>query len=320
MFNYFGRYMKIELFSNKMKKKITIESSKIQFEVTIKKYLSNMKDEALVSIYNLDRDIYNRMIQDNELIYDKINIYAGYKNKGEEKVFLVFNQKILSVTIDRSNLTSPVTKIVCSPLYQRDFQSLKFSSGTSLYSVLSVLTKRMYLKKPYIDNKLKLRNLKSDLIINNINNGLSQLLRDYPFLSIYNDTDSVNDIMKFEIIEYKTNRTIEISPYNGTLIKNWVQVTSENLTFTSLLVHNYFIGDGLFIDRKWMDHSISQTSDYKEHLKSENRLKINDKSKETKDLYIITGLDYNLTLDGEFSVNITCKPKKFFNSHIRKGI
>ena len=319
MFNYFGRYMRLELFSNKINKKITIESLKVQFEVTIKKYLSNMKDEALVSIHNLDKNIYNKLIQNNELIYDRINIYAGYQNKNENKVFLVFSQKILSISVDRSDLNSPLTKIVCSPLYQRNFQSLKFSVGTSLYSVINFLTKKMYLRNPYIDNKLKLRRLKSDLIVNNINNGLSQILRDYPFVSIYNDTDSTND-MKFEIIEYKTNRTISISPYNGTLIKSWVQINSDNITFSSMLVHNYFIGDGLYIDSNWFDYSLSGVNDYKEYLKIRRKVNKNNEDKETKDMYIITGLDYNLTLDSEFLVNVTCKLKKLFNGRVRRGI
>lgn len=319
MFNYFGRYMRLELFSSKISKKITIESDKTQFDINIKKYLSNMKDEALISIYNLNRDIYNSIVQNNELIYDRIKIYAGYKYHNEEKVFLIFNQKILSISLDNSDLTTSVTKIVCSPLYERNFQSLKFSIGTSLYSVINVLAKKMYLRNPYIDDKLKLRRLKSDLIVNNINNGLSLLLRDYPFLSIYNDVDSVND-MKFEIVEYKTSRTINISPYNGTLIKDWVRITSDNITFTSMLVHNYFIGDGLYINPLWFDYSLSNVSDYKEYLKIKRKKEKSNEDKETKDMYIITGLEYNLTLNQDFFVNVTCKLKKFFSNKIRRGI
>lgn len=129
---------------------------------------------------------------------------------------------ILIVTTDKSELVTPKTIIIGSSRYRKNNKknTLTISSGTTLFNTLSLLCKRCGIRAK-IDENLKKNVLKNNLVVDDENQAIHQLLRDYDFINVNNDNNGGNyDIEFMNISRKELFKSFEINPENGSLIKD----------------------------------------------------------------------------------------------------
>lgn len=331
--NVFDRYIRVELFSSEADKEgylnmISLNSNDIYMTVSVQKHLSHLKDEGLITLYNLSKKLYQELLVKK---YDTVKIYAGYGTGKNVREFLVATNTILLITLDKSDLNTSKTHLVLSSRFRRkEATPITFKTGMPIWSALNILTKRLKIRA-LIDNKLKNKILKRDLTVTQPNNAIAQLLRDYEFISISNDLGGGSYDVHFQEIYNSERRKIHISPDNGTLIKAWANIDNESaITFSSLPVINYVIGDAISIKSKWFNQFMSSANEYKDWVKKQRRIERNqslvesnkdeDDEGEKENIYVITALEYDLDVKGNFEIKIKGKPQDSFKRHIGRGL
>ena len=329
----FGRYIELifskDLFDEGTKetkrRTIILDSNTTFMRVKVSKYLSHIKDEVLIELYNLDQNTFNLM-----KTYDTVTVNVGYKIKRtsnssewEYRKFLVCVMSILIVTTDKSELVTPKTIIIGSSRYRKNQKknALTIRTGTTLFNVLSLLCKRCGIRSK-IDENLKKNVLKNDLVVDDENRAIHQLLRDYDFINVNNDDNGENyDIEFMNISRKELFKSFEISPENGSLIKDWVSLDGDgNISFTSMANrYNYKIGDIISVDNKYFNQYVGSSSQYREYQKTNRKLEKIEKNNNSS-YYIIIQLEYDLSLKGSYEVKITARPKYEFSRVLRKGL
>ena len=327
----FGRYIELifskDLFDQGTKetkrRTIILDSNTTFMRVKVSKYLSHIKDEVLIELYNFDQNTFNLM-----KTYDTVTVSVGYKikrnssNEWEYRKFLVCVMSILIVTTDKSELVTPKTIIIGSSRYRKNNKknTLTIKTGTTLFNTLSLLCKRCGIRAK-IDENLKKNVLKNDLVVDDENRAIHQLLRDYDFINVNNDNNGENyDIEFMNVSRKELFKSFEISPENGSLIKDWVSLDGDgNISFTSMANrYNYKIGDIISVDNKYFDQYVSSSNQYREYQKTNRKLEKIEKNNNSS-YYIIIQLEYDLNLKGSYEVKITARPKYEFSRVLRKG-
>ena len=328
----FGRYVEV-IFSKvsfdqstkeTKRREIILDSNSTFMRVKVSKYLSHIKDEVMIELYNLDEDIFNLI-----KTYDTVTVNVGYKIKRtsnssewEYRKFLVCVMSILIVTTDKSELVTPKTIIIGSSRYRKNQKknALTIKTGTTLFNTLLLLCKRCGIRSK-IDENLKKNVLKNDLVVDDENRAIHQLLRDYDFINVNNDNNGENyDIEFMNVSRKELFKSFEISPENGSLIKSWVSLDGDgNISFTSMANrYNYKIGDIISVDNKYFDQYVSSSNQYREYQKTNRKLEKIEKNNNSS-YYIIIQLEYDLSLKGSYEVKITARPKYKFSRVLRKG-
>ena len=323
----FGRYLEV-VFSKTvidqntnqtLRKELILNSNSCYMNIKVSKYLSHIKDECQLELYNLDQKTLNLI-----KTYDTITINAGYKtDKNNYHKYLICTMSILIVTTDKSEITTPKTIIIGSSRYRKknERKTLTLNSGTTIFNALTLLCKRCGIRAK-IDQNLNKNVLKTNIVVDDENRAIHQILRDYEFVNVNNDNNGENyDIEFINISRRDLFKSFEISSENGSLIKDWVSLDGDgNISFTSMANrYNYKIGDVILVNNKWFNQYVSNSSSYREYQKTNRKLEKIEKNNESS-YYIIIQLEYILSLKQSFEVKITARPKYKFSSIMRKGI
>lgn len=306
---------------------LTLTSDEIYFTVKVNKYMSHLKDEIVIEIWNLSSEYQTLLKQ-----YDTVSVYAGREmwydeNRKEKKQWiqhLVAVQTVLSQTNDKSNLSSLKTILVCSSRFRsRNIKPITLKNGISLWNAINFIVKRASLKSD-VNVELKNRVLQKPLSIQNISSAINNLIRDYPFIKIKNDSDGIYDIVFDYVNNRKSRSNIIISPQNRTLIKDWVSIDANgDITFTSLPnIISFKVGDGISVNSQYINSYISSTSNYTDKIKIEKRLErtIQEQDSDTINFeYIIISLGYDLDVRGNWEVKVKARPRTSFNQKVVQG-
>lgn len=310
---------------NNNQKILTLTSDELFITASVQKHLSHMKDESIVTIYNLS-DEYFQLIKQ----YDTMTIYAGrLTGKNEWIDYLIATQTVLIATIDKSDVTTPKAIIIGSSRFRnKEIKSLRLKQGLSLKNALSLLCKRGGIKA-LIDPKLTNKVLKSEINVTHISTALAQIMRDYSFIQVSNDSNGEDYDIRFSLISNTQNRlSIDITPESHTLIEEWVSIDNQaNISFTSLPNRVPFkIGDSIRVNNRYLNQYVGSSSDYNSYNATNKRLErsertINSDGSITNE-YIIMSLAYDLDVTGTFNVKIVARPRSLFDQTrvIRGGI
>lgn len=312
--NIFNRWIEIHLISKETLQEFVLDSENCYLTVVSKKFLGFVKDEMTISIYNLDSKRLN-MLLNNKI--DFVKVYAGYGDKGNIINSLIAFNKILVMTVDKSDPITPKINVICSAKFNPVTKNaLHINAGQSLYNTIDLLCQRMKVKA-LIDKRLKNKRLQKELVVQHEKTAINQLIRDYDYLKVYNDTLDKQYDLEFKIVENSENQIIKIDPLKGTLIKSWIDLDSRgNINFYALPVIEFNIGTLVEVDRNYLNQTIESADQYLDLKKQNNILNRTENNNDNKLIYIIYQLEYSLDVRGEFSIKILARP---YNKAINWG-
>jgi len=263
------------------------------------KYLSSLKDEFVVDIYNLT---YGEIAKIIAYKYDEIEVFAGYKSTGVNKIF---EGKILDVSMERESRETNVVHIICVSkllgLYNSKL-NLSLNSGVNMYAALDFILKRAGVQNSNISEEFKRQFITDTMSAKGTASSFLDVFTRNSTSFVVQADSSKGAIVSIWDMKRTDARVVNIRPENGLLIKGYPTLTSEGVRLTSLPIFNFMPGDTLVIDNRLIDTSISSVQEATQtqlgfYLDKNNQ-------------YLLVELNYNLSnADGEFEVRMKAKSK-----------
>jgi hypothetical protein len=299
------RVLYIELSSKKFKNNIKIgdnvEQNNIIIELVANKYLSSLKDDCIIDIYNLT---YSEILKYMVYEYNEVDVYAGYKSSGVHKIF---SGKILHISNERESRETNIMRLICVSkllgIYQTKL-NLTLQSGINMYSALNFIISRAGIKNSNVSEQLK-RNVLTN--VTRAQGKVSSILD--MFTSKETDfgvsADASNEsIVSIWDLKRTDARVIIIKPESGLLINGYPKLSTDGLKFDSLPVYDFMPGDVLVVDNRLIDMSISSLG---EATSAEGVL---GRYIDENDKYILFSVSYKLSNgQGQFKCSLHSKSK-----------
>ena len=130
------------------------------------KYLSPLKDEFVVSVYNLDYENISTLIEEG---YNNIRIEVGYESLNNGIPTKIFDGGVLYISNDRSNLSQNITYIICTSKmiarYNRTKLNLTINGGINMFAALKFLGSKVGATNIYISPDLKNKVVQNSTVI-----------------------------------------------------------------------------------------------------------------------------------------------------------
>ena len=307
------RDLYIELTSSKIKKKMSFgrqtNSNLTDFSIRVNchKYMSSLKDEAIVEIDNLT---YSEIVQIIQGEFYNIDIYCGYKSSGANKIFsggvFYISNRLNS---DRTQTTILICTSKMVARYGQQRLNLTLNSGINMYSAINFVCRRAGMPNAHISTQFKKQFLDE---ITNVDTTVSQWLDK---LCNDNDTyiqnaDSILD-QTFSIFDAakSNNRIIKLTADNILLTSGYPRLTRTGLTLTLLPTFNFMCGDTIQLPNEIIDISVDNRNDVAYNPGAQ----LNDKGQ-----YMIYEMEYQLENRGQqFSLRLKCKNRARITSYRR---
>lgn len=259
------RVLTVNLTSTKLKKQFIFggnyakKENDLAIEVEVKKYMSSLKDEAVVKISNLTQSEITQIIMGE--FYD-VDIYCGYRNGNIQKIFSggVF---YISNTLNE-NKTNTCIIICTSKLvakYGQNRINLTLNSGINLYSAVKFICKRAGIPNANVSEQLKKDFIQEILSVNDTaSSWLDKLCKQNN--SLIQNADSILD-QTFSIFDAakSNNRCIKLLPDNIIVTGGFPRLTNDGLDITILPTFSFMCGDTIQIDNSIIDVSASSKSE-----------------------------------------------------------
>lgn len=292
--------------------KTTDDSQKPRITISGNKYLSPVKDNFSIKIYNLRYDELIKIMQ-HELL--SVEIYAGYL---DEQDFYNFNAKcifrggVINILNEKREWKDNVATFVCASNLVAKGQkwrcSISLASGMNLYSAVKYISDRAGISSD-IDPSLRYQFLKQATIATSSPSSyLEKIEKSNNDFFTNTDGSSGSDLSFFSVSNRKQT-PLNINPKKGMMIGEAPEITSNGLTWTSLPVENYSCGQLVKIDNSWINSSSGQDS-LSGTISVPNSIYLNSQG-----LYYIYDLGYSLdNTTGSFQVRIHCWSRSLFEN------
>lgn len=293
--------------------KTTDDSKKPAIQVTGNKYLSLIKDNFTIKIYNLS---YKNLIDIMERKLFRVRIYAGYLNNQDPRDFegkKIFDGGVINIVNDKRDWRDNVASFVCASRLVAKAQewrcNLTFASGINLYSAINYIGTRAGMVNMNIskDFKYRFRSVVSSAesspasYLDQISNEDNQYF--------FNSDSSEDSDITATNVGNQALRIIDIEAGKGMIIGDAPELTSNGLTWDSLPVYNYMPGDLCKIDNSLINLA-SGTDSFSGSQGTPNATYFSKQG-----YYYIFDLSYNLSnTNGQFLVKIHAKSKDLFDN------
>lgn len=275
------------------------DDSNLIINVNGNKYLSSLKDEFVVDVFNLT---YGEIAKILVYKYDEIEVFAGYKSSGVHKIF---EGKVLEVSMKRESRETNVVHIICVSKLLGLYNSrlnLSLNSGVNMYAALDFVLKRAGIQGSNISKEFKRQFITDTMSAKGTASSfLDVFTKNSTSFAVQVDS-SMGSIVSIWDMKRTDSRIVHIQPENGMLIKGFPTLNSDGVRLTSLPVFNFMPGDTLAIDNRLIDISISSVQEATQtqlgfYLDKNNQ-------------YLLVEMNYNLSnADGEFEIRLLAKSK-----------
>lgn len=305
------RQIEVLLTSKTFKHQIQLstDNDELEVEITGYKYLSALKDNFVVKIYNLT---YVDMIQIIKNKYTDIEIKCGYKSLGTHTIF---KGQVMYISNALEDVTTNVVYLICCSrllgLYNNKL-NLSLNSGINMYTALKFICKQAGINDSFVSEDFKNKTINECMkysgscssIINQITNQSQSYVANSD--SSYNQTLSISDLRK------KASRVIPITEKNVILTNGYPKLTSDGLRITLLPSFNFMPGDVIEIDNALIDTSLQSKSEVED---TPNIGAYIDTTNNEKGQYVVWQVSYALQNRGSsFTVELNCKARKLYSN------
>lgn len=302
------RKLVVKLSSSSVNKSISFgDDYGLKIKVTGHKYLSSLKDEFVVKIYNLDYFWLTKLIKDG---YDEIEIFTGYKSfKTPPK--RLFKGGILNISNDRTEIETSCVILVCTSLaiakQANSYVNLTLNSGLNMYSALEFISRIAGFNNVNIDNSFKNLYVQDSLVTQGTGaNALNDFANSTDYINVSSDSSEGSIISIFNLTS-SSQRVIDVTSSQGMIINGRINLTSEGITFDSLPVFNFMPGDVVRIDNALLTWAFDNRTDAMKGQSIVNQI-------DSSGLYIVWNIDYSLNnAGGDFKLTLHCKSKSLYS-------
>lgn len=304
----------ITLTSTKLKKQFTFGKAKtnetdLRINAKISKYMSSLKDEAIIEIDNLTQNEIVQIIM-GEFYY--VDVYCGYKTSLANKIFsgglFYISNKLNS---DRTNTTILICTSNLVARYGQSRLNLTLNSGINMYSAINFICRRAGMPNSNVSTQFKKQFLDEVMNVNSTATSWLDLLCNNNQSYIQN-ADSILD-QTFSIFDAnKSNsRIIKLTPENILLTNGYPRLTNDGLTLTLLPTFNFMCGDTIEIDNSIIDISISNRDEVSKNYAAYFS---------QKGQYMIYEIHYTLcNRDSNYTLQLKCKNRDRISAYIGGG-
>lgn len=306
------RALTVTLTSTKLKKQFTFGANYVNnrpdlnIDVTVNKYMSSLKDHAIVRIDNLT---YNEITQIVMGEFFDIDIWTGYRNASINKifsggVFYISNQL-------NANKTHTAIIICTSKMVAKFGQSrlnLTLNSGINMYSAINFICRRAGMPNANISTQFKKQFLDEVMNVNDTaTSWLDKLCSENTnFIqnadAITGQTFSIFDAAK------SNSRVIKLTPGNILLTGGYPRLTTDGLKLTLLPSFAFMCGDVIQIDNSIIDISVTSKSEVSKNYAAYFS---------QKGQYMIYEMNYHLcNRDSDFTLTLLCKNRDRISAYV----
>jgi len=275
------------------------EKSNLLIEIKGSKYLSSLKDEFVIDIFNLTYAEIAKLIS---LKYDDIEIFAGYETIGIRKIF---SGKVIYISNERESRETNIVHVICVSKLLGIYNSrlnLTLNSGINMYAALNFIIKRGGVKNSNVSEEFK-RKFVTDVMSakGKVSSILDTFTNNSNSYTVQADA-SQESIVSIWDLKRSDARIVEIKPENGMLINGFPTLTTDGVMLQSLPVFNFMPGDTLIIDNRLIDMSINSVS---QATSSQLGTYLDKNNK-----YVLYQINYSLSnQDGDFKLILKSKAK-----------
>lgn len=283
----------------------------LQIEVEVNKYMSALKDNALIKISNLT---YSEVINIVNGQYYSVEIIAGYQDGNQ---MCVFKGAILRISNTLNFSRTNIISILCGSnliaRYSQKFLNFSLKSGMNTYSAIKFLSARAGIKNGNISEQFKkdfIQQVQTET--KTIGSYLESLTTNNPSFIVNADSSSGST---FSIYDARKSNNRVINLANAQFIAKVPSLNSSGLNFTLMPVFDFMCGDVVLIDNAIISLSAVDSID---NVTSQPGYYL-DTSNEGSSLgaYVIINITYTLcNRSSEFSCNITAKARSLLSNFI----
>lgn len=297
----------------------TDDSKKPKIEISGGKYLSCLKDNFTIKIYNLPMPEILKIMMGE---WFHVQIFAGYlgtQNRDTAQGKLLFDGGVISISNNLVDYKDNVLSMICGSRFMAKAMqwrcNVNFSSGVNMYNAIKYIAHKAGLTNISVSDSFKSE------FYTQIANAKSTAGNFFDTLasgneSFFDNVDSTDgaQISFFDALKYENRQVIEIDISKGMMIGGVPSVTSNGVTWTSLPVYNYKCGDLVHLDNAYINTGGNES------YSSVTSSVPNAFYLDTEGLYYVYELTYNLdNTTGSFQVNILAKAKSLFKKVYSSG-
>lgn len=293
--------------------KTTDDSKRLRISINGSKYLSAVKDNFTIAIYNMTYKECITILQ--EELYN-VQIFAGYRNDEiDPNGKCLFDGTMINISNAKKDYKDNVFYIVCASKVVGSANqyrlNLSLNSNINTYSAIKWVMAKSNIASLNISDDFKLKFFKDvQDATSSGSNYLEQISNSNTSTMINCDSSNGKSSVNVWDINTTDSRKYNIDISKGMIIGDAPNLTSNGLIWESLPVMNYMCGDTIVMDNSYINLSSGYTS-YSSTISTYNTSYL-----DTNGLYIIMQLDYNLDNYGDsgFQVRITAKAKSLFSN------
>lgn len=277
----------------------------LSIEVNCNKYMSGLKDEAIVRISNLTYFELTSII--NNQYYD-IEIQCGYR-KGN--VQTIFKGAIFYVSNDLNDTKTNTVILICTSYavaaYGQKRINLGLTSGINVYTQIKKVLGASGIKDAAISAQLKKTMLEhAESISKSSTEWLEDLINDSGNIIVNTDLGVSGSTISVFDANRSNMRLIKLNNDLINLAGGYPRLTNEGLTMTVMPTFAFMCGDVVNIDNSIINISVSGRSDV-----SKNYGYYLDKDGN----YMIMSMQYILENRGsQFGLNLQCKSRSLISN------
>ena len=279
----------------------------LNIQVNGTKYLSPLKDEAVVRITNLT---YREIVELIDGKYYDIEIKCGYR---PDNKFTIFKGGVLYISNELGDRKSNDVIILCAnnlvAKYGQARMNVSMTSGINMYSAIKFITEKAGIKNAFIDESFKNRILQeTEVQDRTITSWLDMVSSNEGFV-INADYSSGSEVSLWD--PYNTDlKVIKFNDDNIILTGGYPTLDSQGLKVAVMPTINLVPGYTIIIDNSIIDIG---TENRDEAFKNVGQFLDPDK------MYVIMQLDFSLSnRDSDFSFKMKCRAKYLWSRFIGK--
>lgn len=306
------RALTITLTSIKLKKQFTFGANyaknkpDLNIDVSLNKYMSSLKDQAVIRIDNLT---YNEMTQIIMGEFFDVDIWCGYRNAAVNKifsggVFYISNQL-------NPNKTHTAIIICTSKMVAKFGQSrlnLTLNSGINIYSAINFICGRAGMPNANISTQFKKQFLDEVMNVNDTSTSWLDKLCNSNKTYIQNADAITGQTFSIFDAAKSNSRVIKLTPENILLTGGYPRLTSEGLKLTLLPTFNFMCGDTIQIDNSIIDVSVGSKDEVSKNYPAYFS---------QKGQYMIYEMNYHLcNRNSAFTLQLKCKNRDRISAYV----
>lgn len=303
------RVLNVKLTSQTLHKTISFGESKntnLSIHCTVRKYMSSLKDTAIIKIQNLTYAEVVRLVSGN---FFDIQIFAGYESANVNKIFdggvlYISNQ----LNADRTNTVIILAASQLVAKYGQKRLKLTLNSGINLYSAINFICRRAGMPNSNVSTQFKKEFLEEVLTLNETAGSWLDILCSTNTSYITNSDSILEQTFSIFDANKSNSRVIKLDNNNISLVGGYPRLTSSGVQLNLLPSFNFMCGDVIQIDNSILDISTTDT----------NSAFVNYGSYfSEKGQYMIYEMTYDLSnRSASFNLNLHCKNRDRISSYI----